>query len=125
MAAGKLVLEGGSFILDSSVYEQGEKLTKMEIEAEVDKRRKQDLNYMKVCYDTNKAYAIAVQIRRWTVVKIYAPGKKFTIAHGVSNQNLSNKNYSSFCFSKVTMQITVKILHVVQLLLKLLKNIQQ
>ena len=57
MTAGKLVLEGGSFIFDDAVYEHGEQLKKQEIKAAIANRRKKELLYMKHCYLADEAMA--------------------------------------------------------------------
>ena len=67
MTAGKLVLEGGSFILDSSVYDHGERKRMLQREAEADDRRKKDLEYMKSCYFADMALnrMKTLDVKKW------------------------------------------------------------
>ena len=67
MTAGKLVLDGGSFILDSSVYEQGERKKKLLWEAEARDRKKKDLEFMKTCYHADKIVARigTMDVKKW------------------------------------------------------------
>ena len=76
MTAVKLVLEGGLFILDDAVYEQGERKKKEAIEAAAADRRKKDLELMIQSYHADKTIERmkTMDIKKWrsiTLIKAY------------------------------------------------------